>query len=182
MGADPAGDPVDVPTQLAVALITLVGSAGFASSVAQLTRAARLRRRIERHTELAKSFPLDSVPARSLTMTARIAAVELSARTCVVLAPIVIFLSLSFGALMLVLVLLLVVTLSSTVPPVATIVLLYAALLLVAFVAFYPLVPLSAQRAKMELKLLAEPAFLDEAMTGDARRVISLDRSLFENK
>ncbi|GAA1409741.1 hypothetical protein GCM10009600_28780 [Oerskovia paurometabola] len=55
---------------------------------------------------------------------------------------------------------------------------LFIALFVAAFATFYPLVPLSAQRAKMERKLLTDPSFLRNAMTGDARVVIGLDRNL----
>lgn len=185
MSARAVGNHVRVPTEITVALIALVGSAGAASIVtaaSQLTRAARLRRRIERHIVLAQSFPPESVPARSLTMTARISAVELSARTCVVLAPVVIFISFSLGALMLGLGLVLSLLVIENVPPGTMTTGLIIALFLVSFATFYPLVPLSAQRAKLERKLLADPSFLRNAMTGDARVVIGLDRSLFEHK
>lgn len=188
VGTESMGDHGVVPTELAVALVALVGSAGVASiitSAGQLTRAARLRRRIERHTALAKSFPPESVPARSLTMTARISAVELSARTCVVLSPTVIFLSFSMGALAITLALAVALSLFEVssiaipwLPPSVVMIGLNVALLLVTFAAFYPLIPLSVERAKLERKLLAEPAFLSDAMKGDARIVIGLDRRL----
>ena len=73
---------------LVTVLVGSAGLAGIATFFQQVTRSARLRVRIAKDLEVAKSFDSDSLPARSAMLSARNAAIELSARQNVVFDPI----------------------------------------------------------------------------------------------